>query len=657
MIEDILFSKIYKNKRYLTKLIEAKKDDNPNWEKGVETSYPNLISSKNGKWFVDTLKAFTKAFSYNISSQPSKYYLKKDNNYLYIFFYFNDNKPFKLTREIFERDSNRALENAKTVSMSAISRMSPYINFQPITQYKTDVVSLGFDPLIKNSTNKFVVVNSVYTGGIKIDLETFDYNTSFGKVYVYVGNDASISFNLVNEALKMDGIKSTTIQEILAIAEKNISKSFSYKSEETEEYEENIPVKSNKIKNKEKPSLQKYNAEIVDNADEIDYDEVSMHLRTARGNNKNIIPEILTADIVTDEGARNYMNVCNMIENNVTNIEDKILDGKLNQAFIYNHRIHKGLFDKEKDEYTKEISKISTDKEKYADNIDSLLSTQSSEDKSILRQVSVKVCEAYLDAMKKSKDLKFTEDYKHSKFINYNLHNYLVEILSPLAVIANEPESCTWLANDPEHGIEEFKKHVKIPLSTTNFIDSAYISFPKISNFPLADSVIYINGIRTYLSTKGGANGRGSNASIATLSEFVYGKDGKTLTYLADGLKKDQTIKDEYAVFEELLKGSVSKMNWKKISQYTGYSRVSELQEWINDRKKTFTKIIMTILQAQAFQFMQVMCTPTNTENDFHFTYDIQYPAVFNGDVKIILPSQGKGRISFHIEGKDEIKN
>lgn len=649
MIEDILFSKIYKNKRYLTKLIEAKKDDNPNWEKGAETSYPNLISSKNGKWFVDTLKAFTKAFSDNISSQPSKYYLKKDNNYLYIFFYFNDNKPFKLTREIFERDSNRALENAKTVSMSAISRMSPYINFQPVTQNKADVVSLGFDPLIKNSTNKFVVVNSVYTGGIKIDLETFDYHTSFGKVYVYVSNDASVSFNLVNEALKMDDIKSTTIQEILAIAEKNISKSFSYKSEETEEYEENIPVKSNKIKNKEKPSLQKYNAEIVDNADEIDYDDVKMHIMSKK-NTDGILPYILTADVVTDEGARTYMNVCNMVENNVVNINDKLLDNKLKQALKYNY---KNISDINTDTEYKGIISIS-DKEKIVADRNLIKLTQSSEERSKVRRMSIKVCDVYLQAMKNAKNRDFKSDYTFSEHLNYSLHNYLVEILSPLAVVANS-DMCTWAEGIKGKGLAAFKKHVNVPTSSTNFIDSAYISFPKISNFPLADSVIYINGIRTYLSTKGGFDGKGSNASIKTLKEFVYGKDGKTLTYLADGLKKDSSIKNEYAVFEELLKGNIKYLDWSKIQKYTGYSRLSELQKWINARMSTFTHIIMTILQAQSFQFMQVMCEATNEkqnkkEGDFHFKYKVQYPAVFNGKVQILLPTGDSNSIRFHIE-------
>lgn len=400
---------------------------------------------------------------------------------------------------------------------------------------------------------------------------------------------------------------------------------------------------------KEKISLQKYNAEIVDNADEINYDDVKMHIMSKK-NTDGILPYILTADVITDEGARTYMNVCNMVENNVVNINDKLLDNKLKQALKYNY---KNISDINIDTEYKGIISIS-DKEKIVADRNLIKFTKSSEERSKVRRMSIKVCDVYLQAMKNAKNRDFKSDYTFSEHLNYSLHNYLVEILSPLAVVANS-DMCTWAEGIKGEGLKAFKEHVNVPLSSTNFIDSAYISFPKISNFPLADSVIYINGIRTYLSTKGGFDGKGSNASIKTLKEFVYGKDGKTLTYLADGLKKDSSIKNEYAVFEELLKGNIKYLDWKKIQQLTGYSRISELQKWINEKMKIFTHIIMTILQAQSFQFMQVMCEATNEkqnkeEGDFHFKYKVQYPAVFNGNVQILLPTGDSNSIRFHIE-------
>ena len=413
--------------------------------------------------------------------------------------------------------------------------------------------------------------------------------------------------------------------------------------------DEQTLIQPTKPVKKEKPSLQKYNAEIVDNADEINYDDVKMHIMSKK-NTDGILPYILTADVITDEGARTYMNVCNMVENNVVNINDKLLDNKLKQALKYNY---KNIPDINTDtEYNGTISV--SDKEKIVADRNLIKFTQSSEERTKVRRMSIKVCDVYLQAMKNAKHRDFESDYKFSEHLNYSLHNYLVEILSPLAVVANS-NMCTWMEDVKGTGLTAFKEHVNVPTSSTNFIDSAYISFPKISNFPLADSVIYINGIRTYLSTKGGFDGKGSNASIKTLREFVYGKDGKTLTYLADGLKKDSSIKNEYAVFEELLKGNIKYLDWSKIQKYTGYSRLSELQEWINDRMSIFTHIIMTILQAQSFQFMQVMCEATNEkqnkkEGDFHFKYKIQYPAVFNGNVQILLPTGDSNSIRFHIE-------
>ena len=63
--------------------------------------------------------------------------------------------------------------------------------------------------------------------------------------------------------------------------------------------------------------------------------------------------------------------------------------------------------------------------------------------------------------------------------------------------------------------------------------------------------------------------------------------------------------------------------------------------------------MVLQILQAQSFQFMQAKCKASNEltdTKDFHFDYSIQYPAVFDGDVDILLV---KNSVRFHIANKE----
>lgn len=42
-------------------------------------------------------------------------------------------------------------------------------------------------------------------------------------------------------------------------------------------------------------------------------------------------------------------------------------------------------------------------------------------------------------------------------------------------------------------------------------------------------------------------------------------------------------------------------------------------------------------------------CKPTSNTKDFHFTYQCQYPAIFDGTVDITFTAAGKGFTKFHI--------
>ena len=74
-----------------------------------------------------------------------------------------------------------------------------------------------------------------------------------------------------------------------------------------------------------------------------------------------------------------------------------------------------------------------------------------------------------------------------------------------------------------------------------------------------------------------------------------------------------------------------------------------QIQAYINkDVNTSWTKMIMKILESASYDFVQVNAKASNTSGDFHFNYTAQYPAVFNGKVKLDLKDTGKA--TFHIE-------
>ena len=447
----------------------------------------------------------------------------------------------------------------------------------------------------------------------------------YNSLLPYINNkEYSSTYNQTQDNNYVNSNQSSYNNTINVYTDANLNKDY--------EYHSTVGGKKEKIKHQK--SLQKYTVEIDNNPTE--KDKVTMHILSRKGVN-GVLPFLYTNEVVTDEKARTYNDVCDMVEANVSKIEDNLYSEMFGKILKYNRNNLGNIYNSdEAGDYSENKDELNVKQLKIA--------TASLQDRTKLRRISIKVCDCYLDAMEKAKQKIFNKPYEDSEGLNYNLHLYLVEVLSPLVVCACSP-NCDWQETLPDSGLKAFKKHVGVDESTPDFTANSYISFPEASNFPLADSVLFINGVRTYISTKGGAKAEGANPSIKSLNEFVYGENGKILTYLAETVKKKYP--NEFSVFEELLKGTVSSLNFSKISSAIGCTNVFELEKWLRLNQDIITEIVMTILQAQSFQFMQVKCKATSATENFNFNYKIQYPAVFKGDVEIILD---KNTIRFHIE-------
>ena len=401
-----------------------------------------------------------------------------------------------------------------------------------------------------------------------------------------------------------------------------------------------------KTVSKKSPNLWKYSVDTTDDVSEKPTSELTMHIKSYK-DSEGILPFLYTNEVVSDNRARKYNDVCNMVENNVTALEDKLLTN-LASTVKYNKSNINMENDLEKDihtEYSNNYEEING--RKYIKNFDQYLNgTSSHQDKSQLRKISLNVCDVYLRAMADAKKRIFNQDYIHSKGLNYNLHLYLTEVLSPLVVVANK---CEWNELNENEGFNIFRNYVNLP-NNQDFINEAYINYPTESNFPLADSAIYINGYRLYVSTKAGLNGLGASASIKSLHQFMYNPENPNeLTGLAKDMKLKYT--EQFELFNIFLTKSISSFDWGKISNITNGQVTSkfELKKYVQINQNIYTDLIMNILQAASFQFVQVNCQASSTTENFHFDYRVQYPAVFKGKVNIEIPNSGY--VKFHIIG------
>ena len=235
-----------------------------------------------------------------------------------------------------------------------------------------------------------------------------------------------------------------------------------------------------------------------------------------------ITPQLLTSQVTNDEKARRYNDVCDMVINNACKIKDNLLNSTSKDSLLKNIII--------KDETELDDIKFS-DVKKFSKNQINIPQSDYEKAPSWLNSNEaifngIKTCYVYKEAMEDAKKGIFNHPYEYSKCLNYCLHKYLIEITSPLAVISNKVE---WNEYEKGTGLQALEKTVG--MKSSQWKANSYIAFSQSSTEELADSEIYINNKHIRCSTKGGANGEGAAATLASIKMYAFLDYDKNMKY------------------------------------------------------------------------------------------------------------------------------
>ena len=418
-----------------------------------------------------------------------------------------------------------------------------------------------------------------------------------------------------------------------------------------DDYEESNDLEINEIKIKQKENVKPDVSDDTKAKSNILWDvKVAGKNQLKNSNLKEaVIPEIKTRLVVNDEKFRTLDNVCSMVMNNVTKIKNGL------KIFNYDKNTLKKLFysDEDLDQYdffNKHWTEEELEKQnaKYPEAVKFFSKTEQ-------QIIQARVCYVYYRMMQLAKDGQFNEDIEFSRGLNYCLHNYLIELTSPMVIIKN---AITWNKLNGKQGNKVLSE--VIGLQESQWEQNSYIMYPLSSTYPLADSILNMNGKILKVSTKGGLDGKGAFATLKSLREYVFeGKNGSgNITDFGRNIKNQYP--DLFNIFDILTNKEwgkdITKYEWDEmynnIRNKIGKKNIDihkQIQEYINkDVNTSWTKMIMKILESASYDFVQVNAKASNTSGDFHFNYTAQYPAVFNGKVKLDLKDTGKA--TFHIE-------
>ena len=363
------------------------------------------------------------------------------------------------------------------------------------------------------------------------------------------------------------------------------------------------------------------------------------------GLKNGIIPEIRTKSLVNDEKYRTLENCCDMVMNNITAMKNNlsIFGGESkSKAIIIDDDI------KDIDFFNRKWSKkdIEDNNKMYPEAISAMESKHE-------EIIQARICFVYYQMMKFAKQRDYDTNFKHSKGLNYCLHNYPIELSSPMSVIDNAIE---WNKLNGKSGLEVLQDVVGLPYG--QWRANSYIMYPLSATMPLADSVICLNHKIIKCSTKGGLNGQGAAASLKSLREYVFEGENGQGNITKFGKNIQQQYPNLFGIFDKLTKSSAkefSNRDWNELYEYIrketddlNIDTTKQVQDYINKPLNAqWSKMIMKILESASYDFIQVNATKTSTNSDFHFTYKAQYPAVYNGKVELIIKKDGFSQ--FHI--------
>lgn len=304
--------------------------------------------------------------------------------------------------------------------------------------------------------------------------------------------------------------------------------------------------------------------------------------------------------------------------------------------------------------------------------------------------------------------IKYKKDYNKINWISQSrkdsvLHQALsmvvlnpVEILSPMALLMGNVQ---W--NNETH------KAINDIFGNDTSLKNGLIQYPQARNYHLIDSMAVIQSDKDGkyrklgVSTKGGLNGQGMQASLTSVIQmlinpeikfngwgyndelkqvFMIDKKEKSSFNFTSNKKNDleseiENFVNKYftpfgkTLFNEnkigvaliILFGICSKNVHTKILKLLGNvgvlfdtqliktNDIKEILEYINN-KKLVNNVVMKTLDSWKYKFAQVNCIPNSTGNTIQYTYAIQYPAHFEGTVELKFSADGE-TVRFHIVG------
>lgn len=315
----------------------------------------------------------------------------------------------------------------------------------------------------------------------------------------------------------------------------------------------------------------------------------------------------------------------------------------------------------------------------------------------------------YARFLKNWKEGAGNQDAPNSRYFRNNMTSYFPEVLTPFTILWGEKKGNSQCIDEKgKEAIEKLKKKVGDGFKYSS------ISFPQSDYQPLFDSVLYFKSpddsykcIR--LSTKGGKNGLGTQASVSGLLTYFYKKEKlpqdifSKKYFSLDASKYTNCYQDYMYVFamkpeNELALKILSAFMLAQSNQYhtivdnifeiikdknieasfneklefytttkdkrlkkpamlkTLMNRIKGLivQDYINNHQE-FKDCVLAALKYASYDFAQVNYKETGSDDsDFHYDIFVQYPAIFEGDIKFEL-MQGLNfhKLKFHILGKN----
>lgn len=438
-----------------------------------------------------------------------------------------------------------------------------------------------------------------------------------------------------------------------------------------DDYENSGDFEINQINIKQKENIKPDISKKFDAKSEIIWNAKVADKRALKKNDdtEGVVPEIKTNLVVNDEKFRTLTNTCNMIMNNVEKMKNDLKifsnDEKTHKVLLYSDEDILDQYDFFNRHWSQR--ELNKQNEKYPEALQ-YFSTEEAE------TIQARVCYVYYQAALMAKNGNFDTDFKYSRGLNYCLHNYLIELISPMSIIKNK---ISWNTLNGQNGCDVLSRIVG--LDSSQWESKSYIMYPLSFNQKLYDSIVNLNGKILKVSTKGGLDGKGAFASIKSLREYVFEGENGYGNITKFGKKIQNEYPDLFNIFDILTgkedRTSLSNNEWESmyqsISKKLGKKAINKhkhIQDYINkDVNTSWTKMIMKILESASYDFIQVnaralssknnkdeeinnekLAKKLSTSNDFHFKYAAQYPAVFSGKVKIQIDENGKA--TFHIE-------